>query len=978
MNKERWQKVRRICEDVLEREAGERQAFLTKACAGDEGIREEVESFLSGGSGKDGFIETPVLEIAAKAMARNEAHRRETDLTGRTVLHYRITEKIGAGGMGEVYRAKDTKLGRQVAVKVLPDIFTDDPERLARLEREARLLASLNHPNIAAIYGIEEAAAGRFLVLEFVEGETLAQRIARGPWRMDEALEACRQIAEGLEAAHEKGIIHRDLKPANMKITPEGKVKILDFGLAKAFHQEAAAADIAQSPAISEAATGAGVVLGTAAYMSPEQARGKPVDKRTDIWAFGCVLYECLTGRKAFQGDTITEIIASILKSEPDWTLLPVDTSPFTSGVLRQCLQKDPNLRLHDIADARVEMLECFSKPAEGIPAGQRFPLGWFLSISTATLVTGLLIGVFAMKYLRSVPSASVVRSIIRVEPGQGLAGLDSWQRRSPTAMAISRAGRFIVYSAIADPGPQAKPKLFLRSIDQKEAKPIPGTDGGQIPFLSPDEKWLGFWAGGKLLKVPIEGGVPVPLCDARASYGVTWGIDDNIVFSPGQAGGLYRVAADGGKPELLTTPDKTKEEDSHRLPFCLPNGKGILFTIMRDWRDMQPRIAVLELETRRWRYLQEDAADARYVATGHLVFLRQGTLMAVPFDLDKLGITGKPVPVIVDIMQELNGGMNRAAGQFSVSDSGWLLYASGGIAPDMEGWMVWVDHKGASQAIASIKDGDSARISPDGRRIAYPMQLRMWIFDLERGIPYQMSHGGQAFSGIWTPDGNRVLFDWYNNFGRGNLWWQPVDANLPMERLTTSEMRQFPGSWSPDGTTLAFVEQRPGTGNDVLLLDLRNGRRVTPFLNSRFDEWYPEISPDGRWMAYCSNESGQMQVYVTSFPDKGNKWWVSNEGSTEPIWARNGKQLFYRQADKVWAVDIQSTGSFSAGKPRLLFEQPGYLRTFPNRSWDISPDGTRFLMVKRQEQKPQPVTQMILVQNWFEELKRLVPTGRQ
>jgi serine/threonine-protein kinase len=552
-------------------------------------------------------------------------------MIGSSLSHYRIIEKLGAGGMGEVYRAEDTNLDRQVAIKVLPDIFSGDPERLARFEREAKLLASLNHPNIAAIYGLEETGGKRFLVLELVEGETLAQRIHREALPVEEALEVCRQIAEGLEAAHEKGIIHRDLKPANVKISPEGKVKLLDFGLARALHDQAATADLSHSPTITEAMTRPGVVLGTAAYMSPEQAKGKTVDKRADIWAFGCVMYECLTGKRAFRGDDVTEVMAKILEAEPDWSLLSANTPSSIRALLRRCLRKDSKRRQQDILDARIEIEESAAKdavPIQALPAPRRFSLLWLAACAAVMLLAGILIGAALMRYSQPGTSSPVVRSVIKVEPGHWLDGMRrvlEAQRPSRTAMAISGDGRFVVYSAIEEnPSPQAKSQLYLRRMDQAEARPITGTEGGINPFLSPDNRWVGFWADGKLKKIPVDGGVSTTLCDAALLFGASWGPDNSIVFADGEDAGLSRASADGGKPESLTTPDPKREEYSHRLPSWLPNGKAVLFTVMRHAWDSQPWLALLRLDTREWHVLLRDAADARYVPTGHLVFLTQ------------------------------------------------------------------------------------------------------------------------------------------------------------------------------------------------------------------------------------------------------------------------------------------------------------------------------------------------------------------
>jgi serine/threonine-protein kinase len=910
---------------------------------------------------------------------------------------YEILGQIGAGGMGEVYRALDKNLGRHVAIKTLPAAFAEDKERMARFEREAKVLAVLNHPNIAAIHGLEESEGRRFLVLELAEGETLQSRLNKGPLLVDEALETCREIAEGLEAAHEKGIIHRDLKPGNIMITPEGKVKILDFGLAKACGRETTGVDIEKSPTITAQMTEPGVILGTAAYMSPEQARGRAVDRRSDIWAFGCVLYECLTGSRAFNGETVSDTLARILEREPDWSKLPAETPTLIKVLLCRCLQKDPRKRLHDIADARLEIETPAAYPSTAAPVPRRLPLLWLAAGAAAMLLAGLLIGLALIR--NTAASPPVVTSILRVVPGHWLEGLrwsppSHFDQPSRTAMAISSDGRFIVYSAVKEnPGPQDIPRLYLRRTDQLGAAPIAGTEGGLSPFLSPDDRWVGFWAGefsknGKLMRVAVDGGVPLTLCDAAQPFGASWGAENDIVFSPDESSGLFRVSTDGGTPEILTTPDQGKEEVSHRLPHCLPDGKGVLFTIMRDNYDLQPRVAVLDLKTRKWRDLIEDAADARYVPTGHLIFLRQGTLMIVPFDLGRHDVTGQPVPVVANVMQALNvnsGNYNTAAGQFSISDSGWLAYAEGGITTDNRNSLVWVDQDGRSELAASFKAPFFApRLSPDGHRIVYlaaGMESVGWIYDLDRGIESRLTDEGKAAWLNWTPDGQHVVFGWYKS-GQANLYLKHADGGSAAERLTTSDFDQEPGSWSPDGTTLAFCEWHPEKlGNDILLLDV-GSRRVTPFLNSQANESHPEFSPDGRWIAYASTESGREvnEVYVRPFPGPGGRLLISHEGGVEPLWARDGKRLFYRSLDaqQVWVVDIRTDGGLAAGKPHLLFKAPGFERGGMVRSWDLSPDGRRFLMVKLEERVSQPATEMILVQNWFEAVRHLVPAGRK
>jgi serine/threonine protein kinase/Tol biopolymer transport system component len=899
---------------------------------------------------------------------------------------YRILAKLGAGGMGEVYRAEDLSLNRQVAIKVLPDMFAGDPERLARFQREARVLASLNHPNIAAIHGVEEADGKRFLVLELVEGETLAERLVRGPLSLEETLDVCRQIAEGLEGAHEKNIIHRDLKPSNVKITPEGKVKILDFGLARAFHDQISEVDIINSPTITADMTRPGVILGTAAYMSPEQARGKAVDKRADIWAFGCILYECLTGLRAFSGETITETLAAILKGEPDWQVLPGTVPAKVNDLLRRCLQKDPKERLHDIADARLEIEAPTAYPPEATPVRRPFPLPWLVAGAVVMLLAGILIDRLLIRHPKTTLSAPTVTATIKVELGYWLDGMRrslDIDRPSRTAMAISSDGEFVVYSAIKEnPGPQDKPCLYLRKMDQLEAKAIAGTEGGISPFLSPDSKWVGYWADGKLKKIPVGGGVATELCDVPLLFGANWSRDNSVVFADGDTTGLSRISAEGGKPEILTKPDPKREEMSHRLPSWLPDGKAVLFTVMRYAWDSRPWLALLRQDTREWKVLLEDAADARYVPTGHIVFLRQGRLMAVRFDLTKLEVIGQPIALVDNVIQSFvtDSGFNTGAGQFSISDTGSLIYAAGGVAPDAKGSLVWVDQRGIEEPVTALQFPFlGPRLSPDGQKITYLTAAREWqvyVYDLGRGTNSQLSGEGLAGFPIWSPDGKRILFSWAKSLA-SNLYSQTYDGSSPMERLTTSEYYQEAGSWSPDGKTVALVEGHPDTNYDIAVLDIASGR-VTPFLNSKFSEESPDLSSDGRWIAYSSDESKRDEVYVRPFPGPGMKQQVSSEGGIQPLWAKDGKQLFFRWQDQVWVVDVRTDGGFAASKPRLLFERPGHAMGAPIRGYDLSLDGKRFLMVKFEQTKPTPVTEMMLVQNWFKELKRLVPTGKK
>jgi serine/threonine-protein kinase len=902
---------------------------------------------------------------------------------------YCITEEIGRGGMGVVYEAEDIKLTRKVAIKILPEIFTQNPERLARFEREARVLASLNHPNIAAIYGVEEAEGKRLLVLELVEGETLADRLSRGALALEEALDVCRQIAEGLEGAHEKGIIHRDLKPSNIKITPERKVKILDFGLAKALHDQTSEVDIRKSPTITADMTEPGVILGTAAYMSPEQATGSPVDKRADIWAFGCILYESLVGKRAFSGATVTETIAAILRGEPEWDSIPADAPENVQAVLRRCLQKNPRERLRDIADARLEIMAPAVFPSEAMISRRRISPVSLAAYTIVMLLVGILIDHVFVKHPHPSLSPSVVTSTIKVEPGYSLDGLRRsynagllWPTR--TAMAISSDGRFIVYCAVKDGvSPTPRPQLFLRRLGELEAKPIAGTEGGISPVLSSDDKWIYFYADKNLRKIPIAGGVPQDLCEVISEpAGISCGSDGMIYFAQFEGKGLFRVPTNGGTPEEFTRPDIKRKEFDHRLSYALPRDKGILFTITAHAFDPQASIAVMDTSTRTWKVLFENGSDARYVTTGHLVFLRQGKLMAVAFDLDKLEARGQPVTVIDGVMHALNSRVNdtnSGAGQFSFSSSGSMVYAPGGIFPANNNQAFWVDRNGHAELTKSLAgDTTSARISPDGNRITYVSQNQIWTYDIERQISERLTSGSISAlpsHPVWTPDGRRLIFA-FREFGPANLFWMPVDGSASMEKLWSSEKGAWSGSCSPDGNSFAFLEETSDNYN-IMLLNLKD-RKAVPFAPTSTNGWHAEFSPDGNWLAYTSDELGTDEAFVKALSG-GRPMRISPDGGSSPLWGKSGKRIYFQKGDGMFVVDILRTEpDFAVSKPRQLFELPGFFRTAPFRSYDLTRDEQHFLMFKREEKEPQVATEMILVQNWFEELKRLVPTEKK
>ena len=884
---------------------------------------------------------------------------------------YEIVAPIGSGGMGEVYQAHDTKLGRDVAIKVLPEAFAHDPERLSRFQREAKMLAALNHPNIATIYGLEQSNGTSYLVMELVSGETLQERIRRdGPVPIEEALTTAKQIAEALEAAHEKGIIHRDLKPANVKVTPEGKVKVLDFGLAKAFAEDTETSDPINSPTLSHAATMHGVILGTAAYMSPEQARGKAVDKRTDIWALGCVLYELLTGKQAFQGETVTDILAKVLQGEPDWPLLPRTTPLQIRKLLRRCLQKDKTLRLQAAGDARIEMQEGLSAPASAdvvsvAGSGPRWTWQKALAFGLAGLVLlGLgSVATWNLKPAPGPPSKPVSRFTITLPPGDRLSGLDQ------LALALSPDGSHLAYVATRA-GTQ---QLFLRAMNSLEANSIPGTEGAVDPFFSPDGQWIGFFAGGKLKKVSVSGEAVLTLADATVPHGAAWSSQGIIAFAPAPAGPLQQLSVKDTTQPLtrLGTGDII-----HGWPDFLPGGEALLFVASSNnaiWNN--PQIAVHSIGTGK-RVNLAPGTHPRYAPSGHLLFGQGGTLMAVPFDRQRLEISGAAVPVVKGVLQSPTNG----AAQYSISANGSLAYALGGVQ-SVQRRMVWVDRKGVEQALpAPARTYRFPRLSPDRQRVAATIEeseSHIWVYDLRRETPTRWTFEGSInLMGAWTPDGKRIAFQ-SDREGPQNIYWQLADGGGGLERLTTSKYTNAPNSWSPDGQALAFIEIHPDTGYDISVLRLSD-RKVQPFLQTRFTESAPAFSPDGHWLAYISDESGHFETYVQPYPGPGGKWQISTDGGTEPVWNRNGRELFYRQGNKMMAVDVTAEPSFSVGKPKMLFEGPYQPTpaTFPN--YDVSTDGQRFLMLKPSESAQAALTQINVVLNWFEELKQRVPTGKK
>jgi len=873
--------------------------------------------------------------------------------------------------MGEVYRARDTKLGRDVALKILPEQFASDPDRMARFTREAQTLAVLNHPNIAHIHGLEESGEVRALVMELVPGEDLAQRVKRGPIPLDEALPMARQIVEALEVAHEQGIIHRDLKPANIKVREDGTVKVLDFGLAKAFHPTAAiGSDVTDTATMTRSAmTQMGTILGTAAYMSPEQARGAVVDKRTDIWAFGCVLYEMLTGQRTYGGDNIADTLGFIITKAPDWSALPANTPAAVRRLLRRCLDKDRKRRLADIADARLELDDAMSSTRETLPAASPFAAWQLVILGT---VAGLIIGAMTIalvgnrRPVQTPTVGAVARMVIALPPGDRLGvALDR------SRLAISHDGSRVAYVASR----AGTEQLFLRAMNNLEAVPLAGTENAYSPFFSPDGQWLAFFAEDKLKKVSLAGGAPQILCDARVAASGDWGPNDAIVFSQSIPTGIWGVSAGGGTPRPITTTDP-KANDSHAAPEFLPGGKTLLFS--RNISDRR-EIVVQSLETGERKVLVRGGNSPHYVPTGHLVFVEEGNLMAVTFDPMRLQVSGSPVVVLDGVGQSTAGQSD-----FAISDQGALVYVAARAAAGEENRMVWVDRKGTEELLPTApRPYLRPRLSPDGQRIAVSFRdgsdaSQVWIYDLLSDRMSRLTFEGSNQFPIWTTDGKRVIFRSHRLDGARtvNLAWKSADGAGPSETLVTEKelsTLSTPASASPDGTVLLYNRVSP-TSADVRILPLRGNRQPQPYLETAFSQGAAQLSPDGRWVAYVSNEFGRYEIYVRSFANAQVKWQISDGGGVEPVWARNGQELFYRAGDRSLAVDITTHPAFRAGKPRVLFKgQFSRGSTAVGAAgYDVSLDGQRFLMVKPVGQAE--ATQINVVQNWFEELKRLVP----
>jgi len=883
--------------------------------------------------------------------------------------------------MGEVFRARDTTLNRDVAIKVLPAALAEDPERLARFKREAQLLASLSHSNIAHVYGFEAAtlpdgSTAHFLAMELVEGEDLAERLKRGAIPVDESIAIAKQIAEGLEEAHEHGIIHRDLKPANIKVTPDGKVKILDFGLAKALESDpatsAANSQLSHSPTMSRHMTEAGMIMGTAAYMSPEQARGKAVDKRADVWAFGVVLFEMLTDERVFGGETVSDTLAAVLREEIPWARLPPDTPKRLRALLGRCLDREPKTRLRDVGEARVEMARIEAgAPAESSTGGEAG--GTKAGISIAGLV-----GVVAATAAVAVIATTLV--VTRWRPAAGSSNQevthlavalpegDEMDAFAP--VALSQDGTELAYVARRE----GVTRVYLRRLSEPTSRFLDGTEGGRSPFFSPDGQWLGFFSGSKLRKIAVSGGGLQALADAPNPRGGTWGSDGYVYFVPASSGGVWRVAEGGGAAEEVTRRDKDAGEIRHTWPHFVAGTKTLLFGAWTGPGDGEISVAIQTIGDSGHQVLVRRGNSASYAAApGLLLYSHSGDLFALPW-LPSQTDLGGAVPIAA--AEHTRVDPEQGSGNYAIAKNGTLAYVEG--RPEQKAArLVWVGRDGKPDPLPlPARNYESTAISPDGARAIVQVQdevAGLWMLDLARNTMTPMDNrSGSSQAPVWTIDGTRVVYR-ATRRGLRNLYWRPADGAGAEEALTTKpDVVQTPTSVSPDGRSLVFSEtsasEKGGHGLWVMsFLGDREPRRLSPLTSD--DEKNGQFSPDGKWIAYEATIASRTEVYVSPFPGPGPNYRVSTEGGVEPLWSHDGRELFFQAGDRLMGARVGPGPGFSSGPPHIVHE--GRFRTSPNNATasSLSSDGRRFLRVQQVEPE-RPITRIEVVQNWFKELK--------
>ncbi len=906
----------------------------------------------------------------------------------RTLAHFRVTAKLGEGGMGTVYRAQDTKLGRDVALKLLPEEFANDADRMARFSREAQVLASLNHPNIAGIHSVEEAPHPEsgpplhFLVMELVEGETLQERIERGRLSFDEALQITLQIATGLEEAHERGIIHRDLKPANVKLTPDKQVKILDFGLAKAFDPDAtsdsmppAASSLSLSPTMTGMTTQAGMLLGTASYMSPEQARGEPADRRADIWALGVVLMEMLTGKVVHRGKTVSDTLASVLARDPTWDELPADTPWAVRRLLERCLEKEARNRLRDVGEARIAIERFLESPedervdapsvaeAEPGPAWKRVA-PW---VTTALMAVALVGALIVLRPNPAVPESATRLSMVLPPDLNIFGGYGASAVRSPTENRLA----YIMFQGNRN-------EMRLQALDQWEGTVLvegSGQNRPYQPFFSPDGKWIGFVTPGELRKMPVGGGTPIKLCDVDRARGASWGPDGTIVFSSNPMGALMQVPDTGGEPQPFTELDETGKEQTHRWPQWLPGGRAVLFTSHTKLNDFDhATIEVFVPASGERRVVHQGGSFGRYVelgdGTGVVVYANGDSLFGIPYDAQRLEVTGSSAPLVEGVTVSQTEG----SAQYHVSHDGSLVYGSGASSA-LGHTVVWIDREGRTTPLwEELHVTRNPRFSPDGTRVALDLrvegQFDIWIYDIDRGVPTRLTFGsGDDRYAVWSPDGAYVYYD-SDVDGKSVVFRKAADGSGEPEEVYLGETDATPMAVSPDGRLLALSLDSQSSNPDVGLLPLDEEAEPRMLLASEFAEFMVRFSPNGRWVTYVSTESGQPEVYVGPVEGRG-KWQISSALAFAPVWSADGSELFFMSGGAMFVVDVETEGpNFRAGRPRQLWNTRLADTAF-NQPFDVTLDGQRFAAFQSmQGVSPDSHQHLKVVLNWHDELR--------
>jgi serine/threonine protein kinase len=884
---------------------------------------------------------------------------------------YEVLAAIGVGGMGEVYKARDTRLNRVVAIKVLPAHLADKPELRERFEREARTIASLNHPHICTLYDVGHQDGTDFLVMEYLEGETLATRLLKGPLPLEQTLQYAIEIVGALDKAHRKGVTHRDIKPGNVMLTKSG-TKLLDFGLAKLKQATTPEAlPESQMATLSRNPTVEGTLLGTIQYMAPEQVEGKndEIDGRTDIFAFGALVYEMATGKKAFEGKTTASVIGKIMQVDPPpiSLLQPMSPAQF-DRVVKTCLEKEPDARWQGAADLRRELKWIAESEMHGGLAtsairpdrnsASKTRVGWPVGVIAG--IAAITMSIVAILHLREAPPAkNVMRTVITLPPTDQLV-------LTLPAIALSPDGTKLAYVATREGTTQ----IYLRVLDSLESKPLAGTNGASIPFFSPDGESLGFFAGGKLQKASLQGGSTMSLTSSVSPnpLGAAWAANGTIAFAPALTSTIQQTLDSGGAAQPLTRLEK--DETSNAWPEFLPGGKALVFAAI--WGNQQ-KVVLQHLATGQRQDLIALASAPRYAASGHLLYLRDSNLMAVPFDLQKMQITGKPAVVLEGVSS--NSAISSA--QYSISQSGLLAYVAGGHASGQE-VQVWVDRDGTEEVSpAPVRGYGYPRISPDGRHVTAGIDNDVWVYDTARDtltrLTFQGGARGLLGNPIWNPDGKRIVYRSMNGQG-SKIFSLPADGSSGSEELVSGR-RLDVNSFSADGQLMAYTDTGANTGLDIFVLHVAD-RKSEPFLQTPANEAAPSLSPDGHWLVYVSDESGRNEIYIQPYPGPGGKSQISTEGGNEPVWNPNGRELFYRSGTALMSVDISTRPTLSVGKPKKLFAGSYDRTNVAHPYYDVSPDGKRFLMIRPSGQGLSTLTQIILVQNFFEELKRLAPPG--